>query len=82
MMRSGQQLAVLRPLTVVEARGDGDYGAVQRIPNNTVVKYYGRSKLRNMVDLRWRDQVYCAFELDVAERTSPVNEPQVPVSRG
>ncbi len=77
MMRTGQQLAVIRPLTVVEALGNGDYGVVQRIPNDTVVKYCGRSRLRNMVDLKWREQVYCAFELDVAERTAPVEAPQV-----
>jgi hypothetical protein len=81
MMRTGQQLAVVRPLTAVEALGDGDYGVVQRIPNNAVVEYCGRSRLRNMVDLKWRDQVYCAFELDVTERTSPLNERNVELSR-
>lgn len=80
MIRTGQQLAVIRALTVVEALGNGEYGVVQRIPNEAVIKYCGRSKLRNMVDLKWRDQVYCAFELDVRERTSPLTEPRVELS--
>lgn len=73
MIRTGQQLAIVRALTVVEVFRSGDYGVVQRIPHGSVVRYRGPSKLRNMVTLEWHDELYSAFEQDVSERTAPVN---------
>jgi len=70
-MRSGQRLTITRPLTVVEVLGNGEYGVVQRIPHAAVVRYCGPSKMSRMVDIQWQNELYSAFEEDVAERTSP-----------
>lgn len=71
-MRTGQRLTITRPLTVVEVFGNGEYGVVQRIPHAAVVRYCGPSRMSRMVDLQWQNELYSAFEEDVAERTAPL----------
>ena len=70
VIRTGQRLTITRPLTVVEILGNGEYGVVQRIPNAAVVRYCGPSKMSRMVDIQWQNELYSAFEEDVAERTT------------
>jgi hypothetical protein len=71
VMRTGQRLTIVRPLTVVEVFGNGEYGVVQRIPHAAVVRFCGPSKMSRMVDIEWQNELYSAFEEDVADRTTP-----------
>jgi hypothetical protein len=71
VMRTGQRLTIIRPLTVVQVLGNGEYGVVQRIPYAAVVRYCGPSQMSQMVDIEWQSELYSAFEEDVADRTTP-----------
>ena len=45
-----------------------DHGSIVDIPAGSILQVQGRSALSQMVEARWRDDVYAVFEEDLVRR--------------
>jgi hypothetical protein len=66
-------LITLRSIHAVHVRRMGDAnGAIKQIPKDARVYPCGYSRLANMVEIVWQGERYAVFEVDLRDRTAPL----------
>lgn len=66
-------LITLRSLHAVRvAQSDTRTGPIEQIPRHARVYPCGLSDMANMVEIVWQGERYAVFEVDLRDRTAPV----------